>query len=139
MRAQIIALFVFFAVGSVSAQQLTKHATPQLSPYVYCEIIANHLPTTGKPVLLDFGQKTNALSYNKLCDENGEKLKFNSGIEALNYMVSHDWEFVQAYTSGEENNMVHYLLRIPTAQLNEMWRQALIPTNGKELPSQEKK
>ncbi len=135
MKQVIAFLFMLCSFGIGSAQQLSKAPMPQLSQYVYCEIIANHLPTTGKPVLFDFGQKIdNIWAYNKLRDENGVKLKFNSGIEALNYMVSRDWEFVQAYVSGKDSDMLHYLLRIPVAQLTDEWRAAMLTPPGQETP-----
>lgn len=67
-------------------------------------------------MLFDFGQKTEVLKYNYLTDAAGNRLLFNSGIEALNYMVCRGWELVQAYTSGEENSLTHYLLRIAPAR-----------------------
>jgi len=82
-------------------------------------------------VLFDFGQKTEVLKYNYLTDAAGNRLLFNSGIEALNYMVCRGWELVQAYTSGEENSLTHYLLRIAPARLTaEQRTELLTPLQG---------
>ena len=82
-------------------------------------------------MLFDFGQKTEVLKYNYLTDAAGNRLLFNSGIEALNYMVCRGWELVQAYTSGEENSLTHYLLRIAPARLTAEQRTALLtPLQG---------
>ena len=99
-----------------------------------------HLPThRNNGVLFDFGQKTEVLKYNYLTDAAGNRLLFNSGIEALNYMVCRGWELVQAYTSGEENSLTHYLLRIAPARLTAEQRTALlIPLQG-ENPKPGKK
>ena len=95
--------------------------------WFYCEIIGSHLPGhRGNGVLFDFGQKTEAWAYNWLTDAEGRRLIFNSGIEALNYMVSRGWEFVQAYTSGEENQTAHFLLRIAASRLSEAGRETLL-------------
>ena len=51
----------------------------------------------------------------QLKDENGDKLIFNSMIDALNYMSKHGFEFVQAYAiSVGGQNVYHYLLRRKT-------------------------
>ena len=137
------ALFLFAALtcaGFGSAQNIMADTVPALPPYVYCEIMANHLPThRDSGVLFDFGQKTGALKYNYLTDAAGNKLLFNSGIEALNYMVCRGWEFVQAYTSGENNSLTHYLLRIAPARLTAEQREALLTPPERERPKPEKK
>ena len=105
-----------------------------------CEITAHHLPThRNNGVLFDFGQKTEVLKYNYLTDAAGNRLLFNSGIEALNYMVCRGWELVQAYTSGEENSLTHYLLRIAPARLTAEQRTALLTPLQGENPKPGKK
>lgn len=137
------ALFLFAALtcaGFGSAQNIMADTVPALPSCVYCEIMANHLPThRDSGVLFDFGQKTGALKYNYLTDAAGNKLLFNSGIEALNYMVCRGWEFVQAYTSGENNSLTHYLLRIAPARLTAEQRAALPTPPERERPKPEKK
>ena len=136
-------LFLFAALtcaGFGSAQNIMADTVPALPPCVYCEIMANHLPThRDSGVLFDFGQKTGALKYNYLADAAGNKLLFNSGIEALNYMVCRGWEFVQAYTSGENSSLTHYLLRIAPARLTAEQRAALLTPPERERPKPEKK
>lgn len=117
-------------------------ATVSLSEYAYCEIIAGHLPGyRGNGVLFDFGQKTEAWRYNWLEDSEGRQLIFGSKIEALNYMACRGWEFVQAYTSGEENQYIHYLLRIQSTALSAAEKQILqTPPQAQETKkSREKK
>ena len=115
-----------------SAQNVAADTVPALPPYVYCEVMADHLPTyRDSGVLFDFGQKVGATKYNYLTDAAGNKLLFSSGIEALNYMVCRGWELVQAYTSGEENSLTHYLLRIAPARLTaEQRTELLTPLQG---------
>ena len=136
-------LFLFAALtcaGFGSAQNIMADTVPALPPCVYCEIMANHLPThRDSGVLFDFGQKTGALKYNYLTDAAGNNLLFNAGIEALNYMVCRGWEFVQAYTSGENSSLTHYLLRIAPARLTAEQRAALLTPPERERPKPEKK
>ena len=56
-------------------------------------------------VRIDFGQETaNLFSDDRLIDENGELIEFNSMIDALNYMSKLGWEFVQAYVTRDSSD-----------------------------------
>ena len=143
MKKVLFLLAALAYAGLGSAQSIEADTLPALPPHVYCEITAHHLPThrnhsydvhrykLNNGVLFDFGQKTEVLKYNYLTDAAGNRLLFNSGIEALNYMVCRGWELVQAYTSGEENSLTHYLLRIAPARLTaEQRTELLTPLQG---------
>lgn len=96
--------------------------------YLYAELIGSHLPSCkGDGVILDFGQSAAALNCNWITDEKGRKILFNSMVEALNYMIRQRWEFVQAYTSGNDNDKTHYLLRIRTEEIPDRLRSQLPP------------
>ncbi|MFK8104465.1 MAG: hypothetical protein AB8G15_18205 [Saprospiraceae bacterium] len=63
---------------------------------------------------IDFGQKQQFLSSKnrRFKDEHGKQVKFNSMIDALNFMSKSGYEFVTAYTSdGSDECSHHYLLR----------------------------
>lgn len=66
-------------------------------------------------IQIDFGQETKyftAYSETVVKDENGKTLVFNSMIDALNFMHSNGFEFVNAYAVTINNqNVYHYLLR----------------------------
>ncbi|WP_288238235.1 hypothetical protein [uncultured Alistipes sp.] len=136
------ALFLFAALacaGFGSAQEITADTVRATPPYYYCEIIAGHLPThRSNGVLFDFGQKTGAWKYNYLTDAAGNKLLFSSGMDAVNYMGSLGWEFVQAYASGKDNDISHYVLRITPARLATTQREALLAPPEREKPRKEK-
>lgn len=93
-----------------AAQSSAPHPSPR---YEYCELIADgDLPRTGGvPIIIDRGQKQRTLQYDVLRDAEGRKLKFNSIVDAFNRMAREGWEFVQAYSTGESNDCVHYVLR----------------------------
>ncbi len=140
MKRVLFLLAALAYAGLGSAQSIEADTLPTLPPHVYCEITAHHLPThRNNGVLFDFGQKTEVLKYNYLTDAAGNRLLFNSGIEALNYMVCRGWELVQAYTSGEENSLTHYLLRIAPARLTAEQRTALLTPLQGENPKPGKK
>lgn len=85
---------------------------------VYCEIVEyNLLSSKNIKVLIDFGQERTSTLLNKniLVDAQGNDIMFNSKIDALNYMDSLGWHFLQAYTSvdgskGSTSSTIHWLL-----------------------------
>jgi hypothetical protein len=97
--SNLIVLFIVIS-SSAYAQQTDK--------VVYCEILGmqRFKYTIPDVVFFDFGDKTTSSEPK---DYSGERLKFKSMIEALNYMVKQGWEFVQAYSSDDGYN--HYLLK----------------------------
>ena len=126
MKKVLFLLAALAYAGLGSAQSIEADTLPALPPHVYCEITAHHLPThRNNGVLFDFGQKTEVLKYNYLTDAAGNRLLFNSGIEA--------------YTSGEENSLTHYLLRIVPARLTAEQRTALLTPLQGENPKPGKK
>ena len=85
---------------------------------VYCEIVEyNLLSSKNIKVLIDFGQERAKplLNQNILVDAQGNDIVFNSKIDALNYMDSLGWNFLQAYTSvdgssSSTSSTIHWLL-----------------------------
>lgn len=82
----------------------------------FCEIVGTaQLFSQKVNVEIDFGQER---SFWKgwtgemfLVDENGNKLEFNSMIDAMNHMAKFGWEFEQAYVVTKGNqNVYHWLL-----------------------------
>lgn len=129
------------ATGQAPAVFQPASTETQTPAWFYCQIIAGHLPSyRGDGVLFDFGQQTEAWTYNWLTDSEGRKLIFNTGIEALNYMVSRGWEFVQAYSSGEDNRNTHFLLRIPASKLTDDERKTMLasPESKAETPKKKR-
>lgn len=81
---------------------------------MYCELVGtSNLANTKVRVEVDFGQANNFWKKDKwLKDDKGEIIKFNSMIDAMNYMGLDGWDFVQAYTVSHGNSHVyHYVLR----------------------------
>ncbi len=66
----------------------------------------------GAPYGVDFGQAASYFEDKSLRDENGNRIVFNSMVDAMNYMGRDGWEFVQAYvvTVGQQN-VYHWLLK----------------------------
>jgi hypothetical protein bacD2_22994 len=82
---------------------------------VFCEIVGRgNFTGTKVDISIDFGQKISFFKqYNQklMVDEEGKKIKFNSMIDALNYMGKFGWDFEQAYAVSMGNtNVYHFLL-----------------------------
>ena len=83
---------------------------------VFCEIVERGASGKSVKVNIDFGQKREkAERQQSLVDKNGKNIIFNSKIDALNYMHSLGWEFLQAYTEvsgsdGDASSQIHWLL-----------------------------
>lgn len=127
------------ALGLLVCSSLAAQTPPQTAPaqgalmqkperYLYAELIGSHMPSNkGCKVILDFGQETEGWKFNWITDPHNRNIRFNSIVEALNYMIRQKWEFVQAYTSGADNENTHYLLRIRVEELPAEIRNALPP------------
>lgn len=83
----------------------------------FCEIkgIENVL-SSGLKIVFDFGSSKvysiwDGLKGNqKLVDENGKEIKFNSMVDAGNYMVQKGWTFQQAYSSSFQGSpIIHWI------------------------------
>jgi len=89
--------------------------------YLYAELLGIAKLFSDKVnVSIDFGQNTTFFEDTRLRDENGKVIIFNSMVDAMNWMGSQGWEFVQAYvvTTGQQN-VYHWLLKLNTKQLTE--------------------
>ncbi|MDE5649533.1 MAG: hypothetical protein K2I35_00740 [Duncaniella sp.] len=75
---------------------------------VYCELVGSSgLFSSKVKVTIDFGQETSFWKGSKdqqLVDADGNDIKFNSMVDAMNFMGKNGWKFVQAYTIGDGKN-----------------------------------
>lgn len=66
-------------------------------------------------VEIDFGQETKSISFKNgtnIKDEKGRNVKFNSMMDALNFMSENGYAFQFAYTTNDEkDNAVYYILK----------------------------
>ncbi|WP_276637203.1 hypothetical protein [Prevotella pallens] len=83
----------------------------------YCEVkgIEKEL-SAGLKIVFDFGNNPvysawgGLKNIQKLVDEKGEEIPFNSMVDAGNYMSNKGWTFVQAYTSiYESKSIIHWI------------------------------
>ena len=76
----------------------------------YCMLMATEKFLSLKVnIVVDFGEE----KKQTLKDENGKDISFNSVVDALNYMNSKGWEFVNAYaiSAGSSGTIYHFLMK----------------------------
>lgn len=89
--------------------------------FVYAEIVGTaKFMSTKVTIEVNSGQRMKTYADNRLKDpKTGKPIKFNSMIDALNFMGKQGWEFVQAFVITESNaNVYHYLLKKPFSDLS---------------------
>ena len=112
MRKIALLLVLMMGLGSIGAQEVIELSPAQVSEYegegfnpaakrVYAQLSCEEqLFSTKVKVSIDFGQSTSwltSMSDSRLVDRNGKEIKFNSMIDALNYLTQYGWRFAQAY------------------------------------------
>ena len=85
---------------------------------VYCELVGKAAGIFGGKVTIevDFGQEKGfwaRLTGDPMLDpQTGRPRAFNSMIDAMNFMGSQGWQFVNAYAvTIKDSNVYHYVMR----------------------------
>ena len=102
-----------FAIQGLYAQTVNNIPLKELN-VEYIEIVGvQKLVENAITIEVDYGQRTNGWGKNKrVKDEDGNKMEFNSMIDALNFLTKQGYEFVQAYAyARSQENVTRYLLR----------------------------
>jgi hypothetical protein len=105
---KLVLLIAFGMIVSLASAQIK---------YAYCEIIGtSNLMGTKVSIVVDYGEQVKLTKPNWIKDDEGKIQKFNSMIDALNYMGDQGWEFVQAFTvtQGTNTHVYHFLLKRKT-------------------------
>ena len=110
MRKIILLFVLMMGLGVAHAQDVVEVAPAQITEVegfnpaakrVYAQLSCEEqLFSTKVKVSIDFGQSTSwlfSMSESRLVDKNGKEIKFNSMIDALNYLTQFGWRFAQAY------------------------------------------
>lgn len=62
----------------------------------------------------------------KFVDDNGVEIKFNSMVDAANYMVDRGWDFKQAYSSTYGGKPVIHWIFCKTAKSPEKVKEGIV-------------
>ncbi|SDX26741.1 hypothetical protein [Aequorivita viscosa] len=113
---KIIALIAFIFVANIAFSQTVNDVPLSDIPATYVQIVGSGKMFSSKlNIQMDFGQKDSMWSSKEhdLKDKDGNKLEFNSMIDALNFMEENGYEFETAYTltNSKGNSIYHFLLK----------------------------
>jgi hypothetical protein len=87
----ILAIVLFVSFNSFSQTDTTKIEQ-------YCEVIATPRLLSSKVTLeVSYGEEKSCWRDTRLTNDDGKLKKFNTIIDALNYMGKEGWVFVNAY------------------------------------------
>ena len=100
-----ILLLCLLASNGLYAQKLEK----------YCEVVATGRLFSKKVTIeVDFGEERSFFKDTRLRDDDGAVVRFNSLVDALNYMGTQNWHLVNAFplsTGGAGGKVLHFYFR----------------------------
>jgi hypothetical protein len=106
---QVLVFFAIFFIYSNCFAQEDESKVEQ-----YCELVATpRLLSNRVTIDVDYGETRSAWRDNRLKEDNGRVKKFNSVIDALNFMAKDGWRLVNAFPVSTSNNtyVYHYVFR----------------------------
>jgi len=115
MKKLLFVLTLAF-IGSQVFSQTVNDVPIKDIDVAYVQIVGySKLMSTKLNISIDFGQATNIWTKGAktvVKDENGKMMKFNSMIDALNFMNDNGYKFETAYAFAIGNqNVYHFLLK----------------------------
>lgn len=111
MRKLIMAIVCLMTIT------LSANAQSGETQETYCMIVGTQKFMSSKCTFtIDYGQATryvDGATKMKLVDENGETIKFNSLMDACNYLASMGWCLVNAYAmiDNKQGSCYHYVFK----------------------------
>ncbi len=109
------------ATLNASAQVYVNNVSINKLSVTYCQLRGvnneSDLFKTGATVWLDYGQLSPYQTKNKIGGADQKPIRFNSVVDALNFMVANGWELVSLHITGEADGDAHefvYLLKKKT-------------------------
>ena len=103
MKKIIVALLVTSATFVVNAQADTSRIEQ------YCQVIATPRPLSNRVTIdIDFGEQKSFWRDERLRAYDGRLKKFNTIIDALNFMGKEGWIFINAYPVNNGNTEIYH-------------------------------
>lgn len=103
----ILSIILFICIKSFSQADTEKIEQ-------YCDVVATPRLLSSKVTIdIDFGESRSVWKDNRLKTEEGKLKKFNTVIDALNYMGNNGWQLVNAFpvSTGATAYVYHYVFR----------------------------
>ncbi len=104
--------FLFLLIPAFGYSQTNESSVEQ-----YCELVAqNRILSRKVNIDVDYGDERKLFRDYRLKDESGRLKKFNTVVDALNYMGQQGWKLVNAFlvtegTGATVNNVYHYVFK----------------------------
>ncbi|HLW32943.1 MAG TPA: hypothetical protein VKX40_11815 [Aequorivita sp.] len=113
---KLILLTIFLFTINLTFSQSVNDVPLRDIPAQYVQILGTGKMFSSKlNIQLDFGQKDSMWSSKEhiLKDKDGNKLEFNSMVDALNFMHENGFQFETAYTLTDSSgkSIYHFLLK----------------------------
>jgi len=113
MKNALLFIFLLFSSINLFSQEVIELDKSRAKEEYCMLLVSQKFLSTKVKIDVDFGQK---MSFWKnttaVKDIEGKRKEFNSVIDALNYMSSEGWEFVNAYSlTVSDQNVLHYVLK----------------------------
>jgi hypothetical protein len=109
-KTTLLIYLVTTTLFSYSQQNISAKVIEQ-----YCSLnIMPRLLSNKVNIDIDYGSPRKLFSFkdNRVKDENGKAKKFNTAVEALNYMSSQGWKLVNTFTITEGGSaVIRYIMK----------------------------
>ena len=109
-------IFLLLAITFICAKGFAQEDSTKVEQY--CEVVATpRILSSRVTIEVDYGEERSLWRDNRLKEEGGRLKKFNSVIDALNYMARDGWRLVNAFpvnASSNSNNttyIYHYVFK----------------------------
>ena len=103
MKKAALIVIVFLATSSLFAQSDTSTVEQ------YCQVIVTPRLLSNKVTIdIDFGEEKGYWRDNRLKTYEGKLKKFNTVIDAMNFMGKDGWKFINAYPIVNENTTIYH-------------------------------
>jgi len=100
-------VFILVIVLSASFASFAQTDTSKIEQY--CQVIATPRLFSNKVTIdIDFGEEKGYLKDDRLKTNDGSLKKFNTIIDALNFMGRDGWVFINAYLVHMANTEIHH-------------------------------
>ena len=109
MKKTVLILIINIFTGIAYAQLKTATLEQYCSLNVMPRLLSNKVN-----IDVDYGNPRKLFSFkdNRVKDDDGKAKKFNTAVEALNYMSSQGWKLVNAMALAEGGNIVYrYIMK----------------------------
>ena len=111
----LLFLFLLLPCFASNAQIINNVDISKLEEVQYIEVVSSEKFMSRKiTIFVDYGQDTKIITRDKVQrieDDKGVIVHFNSVTHALNYLYKHGWVYVDAYVVPDGNSkFYHYLL-----------------------------